>query len=144
MTHSSKDRKQCARCPSYWKTVLFCLILIVSTYVLTHFRTTISVSDGNFYEATDEVPNDWFHVIVSYGGPDNAEGFTTYFDGRAVISDRRKRGDNNSPGNGRIVIGRTFTEIDDFYSSMEMDDLVMFNRFLTSEQIFLISALRMV
>ena len=117
-----------------------CLVLFVPAHVLTHFRTTISVTDGNFYGGTDTIPDDWFHVIINYGGPDNREGFTTYFNGRSVISDSRKNGDNNSPGNGRIVIGRAFTEIDDFYSSMEMDALLLFNRFLTSAQISLINS----
>ena len=40
------------------------------------------------------------------------------------------------------MIGKTFTEIDDHYSSMEMDDLVIFNKFLTSEQIALIDSIR--
>ena len=102
------------------------------------------MSDGNFYDGSDEIPNGWFHVILNYEGPDNSEGFTTYFNGRLVMSDRRKRPDNNSPGNARMAIGRSFTEIDDFYSSMEMDELAMFNRFLTSEQISLINSLRRV
>ena len=51
------------------------------------------------------------------------------------MSDRSKNDEVNTAGNGRIVIGRSFTDVNDFYTTMEMEELVIFNRFLTNEQI---------
>ena len=38
-------------------------------------------------------------------------------------------------GNGRIEIGRTYTSVDDHYSHVFVDDLRMWNRMLTHEEI---------
>ena len=37
-------------------------------------------------------------------------------------------------GNGRMVIGRAFTEVDDLYTSMDVDQVVLFNRVLNAEE----------
>ena len=51
------------------------------------------------------------------------------------MSDRSRNDGFNRGGDGRIVIGRSFTEVNDFYTTMEMEELVIFNKFLTYEQI---------
>ena len=88
-----------------------------------------------FYDSSDEVSDSWFYVVINYIGSDRGEGFTTYINGRAAMSDRSKNDEFNTAGNGRIVIGRSFTDVNDFYTTMEMEELVIFNRFLTNEQI---------
>ena len=105
------------------------------TCFLTCYRTKISVSDGDFYESSDQVSDSWFHVVINYIVSDCGKGFTTYINGRAAMSDRSINEGFNTAGNGRIVIGRSFTEVNDFYTTMEMEELVIFNRFLTDEQI---------
>lgn len=40
-----------------------------------------------------------------------------------------------SPGDGKVVIGRQFTDSDNFYSEAKIDELMMFNQLLSDQQI---------
>ena len=93
------------------------------------------VPGGSFYHFQYRPSDDWFHVVVNYFGPNNGEGFNTYFNGDVAFTDSTIQEDDTTPGNGRIVIGRSFTEIDDYYTSMEVDELCFFNEVLSAQEI---------
>ena len=52
-----------------------------------------------------------------------------------MASDTTKNVQSRSAGDGRIVVGRYFTDMDQWYSSVEVDELVFFNRALTVDDI---------
>ena len=60
--------------------------------------------------------------------------FSTYVNGVHVLIDNTIRAQDTTPRNGRLVIGRTFTEIDNLYTFMEVDQVVFFNRVLDGEE----------
>ena len=43
-------------------------------------------------------------------------------------------------GDGRIVVGRYFTDYDNFYADIEVDELIFFNKSLTIGEVQLLSA----
>ena len=110
--------------------------MMVSAYsFLNDFRTLIYVSDGGFFHCGTKPSNDWFHVVINYFGPNNGQGFKTYFDGNLRITDYTKWQHNTSPSNGKIVIGKFFADIDHYYTSMDLDELLFFNHTLTTQEI---------
>ena len=104
--------------------------------VLLHcFSTDFSVEGGNFQNSDYRPSNDWFHVVVNYCGPNNGEGFNTYFNGELAYSDTTVEEEASKPGDRRIVIGRSFTEVDNYYTSMAIDEMLMLNKILTEQEI---------
>ena len=45
----------------------------------------------------------------------------------------------SNPGDGRIVIGRRYSGLDEAYSSVQVDELLFFNQTLTEEEIIMLS-----
>ena len=79
-------------------------------------------------------PTGWTHVVLNW---DVANGFDFYYN---VVEQSGGPPIPNSDGprvdtDGRVVVGRTFTDIDTAYSSIMMDELLFFNYKLNSEQI---------
>ena len=81
------------------------------------------------------VPTKWTHIVLNYIGPNDGQGIRIYFDGLKVKSDTDKRARSYSAGNGRIVVGRKFTNQDRDYVSVEMDELIFFNAALRSDNV---------
>ena len=75
-----------------------------------------------------------FHVVINFIGVD--EGAEAYIDGRLHVRRANyKKAGRYTRGAGRAVIGRFSTEADRSYTSLEMDDLLLFNQTLTAEEI---------
>ena len=77
----------------------------------------------------------WFHILFNFVGPNTGQGFTVYHDGELVANIIRTRPITATSVDRRIVIGRWATDRDEFYSSLEMDELVFFNKALTDAEI---------
>ena len=58
-----------------------------------------------------------------------------FIDGEEVASDTTKHGVSYSPGDGRIVVGRYYTNYDLSYPSVQVDELIYFNASLTSDNV---------
>ena len=73
--------------------------------------------------------------MLNYIGPD--DGIEMYMGGVKVTSGAEDFSppESVSPGNGRIVVGRGNVDVDDLYSSVEVDELIYFNSLLKIEQI---------
>ena len=80
----------------------------------------------------------WTHVVLNYIGPNNGEGIRMFIDGTEVASSTTKHGRSYSPGDGRIVVGRYYTNYDGNYASVQMDELIYFNAAMTSTEVQLI------
>ena len=93
-----------------------------------------------------EKPSGWFHVVINYFGPNEGEGITVYHNGQEIGSDttRFPLPDTNTPGEGRMALGRDPIGDEDFYGfygSVEVEDLRFFNQNLTAEAIATLSQL---
>ena len=98
------------------------------------FRFTIRLQDGVFQTYPDK-PSRWTHVVLNYFGPDDGQGITIHYNGAQVGSDTRQRIGTALPGDGRIVVGRRFTGRNRAYASIEVDELIFFNKFLGTTDI---------
>ena len=98
------------------------------------FSPFMVLQDGQFW-ITHPTPAGWAHIVLNYIGPYNGERITLHINGEEVKSDTTKYGGSYSAGDGRIVVGREYTDKDDRYSSVQIDELVFFNHHLSSAEI---------
>ena len=77
----------------------------------------------------------WIYIVLNYIGSNEAEGVRVYFDGREVRSGTIKTAIPYSAEDGRIVVGREYTDIDDRYTSILVDELMYFNQSLSLVEI---------
>ena len=90
--------------------------------------------DRQFYVCHSR-PTGWTHVVLNCIGPNTGEGISVYYDGREVASDTTKAGGPYSAGDGRIVVGRYYTDRDERYSTVQVDELIFFNQALEHNDI---------
>ena len=78
----------------------------------------------------------WFHVVLNYLGEDgDMEGFNVYHSKKLVGPRTSEYTKQSSPGNSRVVLGRQFTDDDHYYTSVQVDELMFFNRNLLASDI---------
>ena len=104
--------------------------------VLFVFRVDVWLTDGYFY-TSNPTPTGWFHIVLNYIGPNNGEGIRMFINGAEVASKTTKSVSSYTPssGDGRIIVGRTFTNSYERYTSLQIDELVYFNQDLNTEEI---------
>ena len=73
--------------------------------------------------------------MLNYIGPNNGEGIRGYINGEQVAIDTTKTPQSPLAGDGRIVIGRRFTDVDEKYASVQVDELIFFNKSLKTAEI---------
>ena len=73
--------------------------------------------------------------MLNYIGPNNGEGIRIFYDGAEVASDTDKTTLSHPPGFGSVVVGRAYTNRDDSYASVQVDELIFFNQKLTSAEV---------
>ena len=81
------------------------------------------------------MPARWVHVTLNYIGPENGQGIRIYLDGTEVGSRTTKTVLARVAGDGRIVVGRRFTNQDMDYANVQVDELNFFNQSLTSAEV---------
>ena len=92
-----------------------------------------------YYIASATKPDGWFHLIVNFIGQDDGQGVRIYYDGELKATDTSKHAAIHNPGDGRIVIGRYYTNYNTYYNSFQMDELLFFNHSLADLEIDLLS-----
>ena len=96
--------------------------------------------DGTF-TAHFYMPTGWTHIVLNYIGPNDGEGIRVYDDGQEVEVVGGRVKDSRIPppaGDGRIVVGRGYTDKDADYASMVIDELIFFNKALSTTDIKLL------
>ena len=84
------------------------------------------------------MPTGWTHVVLNYFGTGDDEGISGYYDGREVARDTKESTKDYSAGDGRIVVGRLYTNSDEKYASVMVDELMFFNQSLSDVEIEMI------
>ena len=101
-----------------------------------YFRYQILLPSGRFITNPVEAEeNSWFHVVFNFIGSENGQGFISYHNGVNVLSDNSKDLNRWLPGDRKIVIGRLYTDDNEGYSSVHLDEFLIFNQALTEAQI---------
>ena len=98
-------------------------ICIVSGLVLICFFVCLSRQTG------------WFHFVVNYIGPNDGDGIRIFYDGVEVASDSTRHPYSLPAGDGRIVVGRFHTGVNDNYGNGQIDELLFFNQALSVKDI---------
>ena len=111
----------------------FTSFYITFILLILSFRLQVYLPDGLFLTYIDE-PSGWTHIVLNYIGNNEDEGIRIYYDGTEVASGRSKSWDSRSAGDGRIVVGRKYTDIDRNYASVQVDELIFFNQKITSDE----------
>ena len=80
-------------------------------------------------------PTGWTHVVVNYIGQQDGQGMEIYHNGESAGSDHTKSLRTLSAGDGRVVLGRAYTDLDTWYAPVDIDEILFFNRKLSAEDI---------
>ena len=89
--------------------------------------------DAGFY-----IDKGWTHVVVNYIGPRDGQGTRMFSNGAEVASDTTKETELYSLGGNRIVVGRWYTDSNEKYAGLHVDELMYFNTVLSTEEVYLL------
>ena len=104
--------------------------------MISFYRYRVTLSTGHFQTFVTR-PFGWVHFVLNFIGPVN--GIIIYNDGEQVGSGTTAYGGPKNDGDRRIVIGRYFAEIEGTYSSIQVDELLLFNQMLTDPEVTMLS-----
>ena len=80
-------------------------------------------------------PSGWTHFALNYIGPNNGEGIELFRDGAEVVNSTTRTITHRSTPDGRLVVGRYTTDRDNQYTSLQIDELFLFNHVLDSKDV---------
>ena len=115
----------------------FCDYQIIPSFfqVLSfYFRFEVALLDRRLY-TFHPVRSGWTHIVLNYIGPNDDEGIRIYYNAEELESDITNLVVSFSAGDGRIVIGRGYTNENSNYASVNVDELLFFNRSLTPSEV---------
>ena len=81
------------------------------------------------------MPTGWTHIVLNYIGPSDGQGIRVY--GMEVLNGITQDAAHPA-GDGRVVVGRRYTDQDTDYASMQIDELIFFNKALSTRDIKLL------
>ena len=94
------------------------------------------IQTGSFHTLNGPIqPTAWFHLGLVYHGSEDGQGFTVYYDGRLLQSVTQKIPNTFDRGRGKLVVGRILIDKDNRYASIEVDDIILWNRQLNVQEI---------
>ena len=130
--------------PSIIFTQFFCedstIVSNIWQYFLNYFRYWVTLP-SDYFGIIMEHPsnNEWIYVVMNYIGPNDGQGLRIYHNSILVANDTTLTSRQWYPGNRKIVVGRHYNGADHWYSSVQVDELYFFNRFLTEAEIRMLS-----
>ena len=121
----------------WWVKISICVSILITSCMskcFLFFRYFFHNHDSNYF-ASATIPSGWTHLVLNYIGSSHGEGIRVFYNGIQVASDTTTWGYIRHAPNGRIVIGRVYTDYSIYYSSVEVDELAFFNRALSNDEI---------
>ena len=98
------------------------------------FRYFVHTNAANYFTSA-RLPSGWTHIVLNYIGSGSGEGIRVFYNGHQVASDTTTWGPLRQAPNGKIVIGRVYTDHNVYYSSIQIDQLALFNQSLSNAEI---------
>ena len=78
----------------------------------------------------------WIHVVFNYLGEDeDVGGINVYNDNALVGSKENGISQESTAGTVDVVLERRFTNDDNYYTSVQIDELMLFNRNLSASEV---------
>ena len=102
-----------------------------------YYRASIWKKGGYFTESNSKKPlPGWFHIVLNYStSQDRSPRLRAYVNAQERLKDSTPYRQDSESGDGRIVLGRAYSEVNDFYTSMEVDEVVFYNEWLDVNEI---------
>ena len=72
---------------------------------------------------------------MNFIGPNNGQGIEVYHNGQEMTSDAERGSSLIDVSSGTIVVGRYYTDRDERYPSVQVQELAFFNKALSLTQI---------
>ena len=95
-------------------------------------RYTIDGPSG-YYVVDASVSQTWVHIVMVYHGLN--QGMTVYHDSTHIGTTSQILGVGHQRGDGGLVVGKRDKGTGDLYSSVSVDEIKLYNRQLTQEEI---------
>ena len=108
-----------------------------------YFRASVWVEGGHYTEVKDVTgsqnkdigpPGGWFHLVLNYA----PGGFALYVNARETLVDTTISPRNTFPTDGRVVLGRAYSKENNYYTSMEVDQVEFFDEWLNPQEIVIL------
>ena len=103
-----------------------------------YFRALIYKTGGYFKEKNyiRPVPG-WIHIVLNYRTSSRSPlpRLSAYVNTYEVLTDSTEVLEDTASGDGRIILGRAFSDIDDHYTSMEVDEVMFYREWLDPTEI---------
>ena len=109
-------------------------------FLKIHFRYALRVYDGYFHYNYPWL-TDWYHLALVYHGPNDGQGISIYHDGNLIKNDASKALRDREESRGTVVIGKLYTDTDQHYGSVMVDELTFWNKQLLPAEIQAIVAM---
>ena len=100
-----------------------------------YFRYYIDIREVRFVAEHDQYSG-WNHITVDFLGPEDGQGIRIYRNGLQDASDDSTYSITVDTGDDITVVGRYYTNQDNYYTSLEIDELAFFNAKLSEDQIY--------
>ena len=111
------------------------LVFKSNLHQLHHFRNYVAVKTWMFWANVPKFDDQWIHLVLNYIGPNFKEGIQAFRDGTLHSSNQGIGFGTQTPGDGRVVVGRRYVSRNDYYSHLELDELIFFNKALLEEEV---------
>ena len=95
----------------------------------------MAIETTAFWTDVPELNDQWMHLVLNYIGPNSGEGIEAFKDGTFISSDQSAAPTTRAVGDGRVVVGRKYVYTNNYYSHVEMDELIFFNQALLEEEV---------
>ena len=79
--------------------------------------------------------SEWHHLTCSVPDFGNEDSLKVYYDGSHYGTHNEASSRETPTRSSRVIVGRAFTDQDDTYSSVELDELLFFNRALEEHHV---------
>ena len=83
--------------------------------------------------------NEWIHTVMNYIGPNDGEGTQIYQNSRNIVNVTELSAREYFEGNPDLVLGRVYNWYDNWYGTVQVDELYLFDRTLTEPEIRMLS-----
>ena len=99
-----------------------------------HFSFQVRLLDGLFQDAVRHLSG-WTYYVLNYVGPYDGQGIQIYQNGIKAVIDTTKTSYTATSGNGRVVMGKYYTDDTGGSATFTIDELLVFNTKLSDEEI---------
>ena len=77
----------------------------------------------------------WYHFVCNVPDIGDAERIKLFYDGSHYSTNNEVIARQSPSGSGRVLVGRAHANLDNYFTSVELDELLFFNRALEEQHV---------